>query len=99
MTFPGAGARIFTNEAGEPIGWDYPSDEPYEDWTPDYDSRWQEGFDEGEWCEGCGEEVFYTDNWQCTDDTCPANQVDPNPIPSFFQALQDAINKEPKNGN
>jgi len=33
--FPGAHARVFYNEAGEPLGWDYPSDEPdfdpYED--------------------------------------------------------------------
>lgn len=28
MTFPGAGAQVYYNEAGEPIGWDYPSDEP-----------------------------------------------------------------------
>lgn len=29
MTFPGAGAVVYRNEAGEPIGWDYPShDEP-----------------------------------------------------------------------
>jgi hypothetical protein len=27
--FPGPGAQIYRNEAGEPIGWDYPSyDEP-----------------------------------------------------------------------
>ena len=25
--FPGAGARIIRNEDGEPIGWDYPSDD------------------------------------------------------------------------
>jgi hypothetical protein len=30
--FPGAGARVYYNEAGEPIGWDYPS---YDE--PDYD--------------------------------------------------------------
>lgn len=24
--FPGAGAQVYRNEAGEPIGWDYPSD-------------------------------------------------------------------------
>lgn len=24
MTFPGAGAQIYRNEAGEPTGWDYP---------------------------------------------------------------------------
>lgn len=31
--FPGANARIYRNEAGEPIGWDYPSDEP--EYDPD----------------------------------------------------------------
>jgi hypothetical protein len=38
LMFPGAHARIFRNEDGEPIGWDYPSDdEPYEpdDFLPD----------------------------------------------------------------
>lgn len=30
MTFPGAGARIFRNEAGEVLGWDYPSYDPPE---------------------------------------------------------------------
>jgi hypothetical protein len=24
--FPGPGAQVFYNEAGEPIGWDYPSE-------------------------------------------------------------------------
>lgn len=29
--FPGAGAQIYRNEAGEPIGWDYPgNDDPYD---------------------------------------------------------------------
>jgi len=23
--FPGAGAQVYYNEAGEPVGWDYPS--------------------------------------------------------------------------
>ena len=34
--FPGPGAQIYRNEAGEPLGWDYPSDEPYEpdDYSP-----------------------------------------------------------------
>lgn len=31
--FPGANARVYYNEDGEPLGWDYPS-EPYE---PDWD--------------------------------------------------------------
>jgi hypothetical protein len=26
--FPAAGAEIHYNEAGEPTGWDYPSDDP-----------------------------------------------------------------------
>jgi hypothetical protein len=27
--FPGAGASVYRNDAGEPLGWDYPSyDEP-----------------------------------------------------------------------
>lgn len=35
--FPGAGARVYRNEAGEPLGWDYPSyDEPeYDDFAAD----------------------------------------------------------------
>lgn len=28
--FPGPGAQIYRNEAGEPIGWDYPSYDPPE---------------------------------------------------------------------
>lgn len=36
--FPGAGARVFRNEAGEPIGWDYPDDDPAEhEVEPDWD--------------------------------------------------------------
>lgn len=31
--FPGANATIFANEAGEPVGWDYPDDDP----RPDHD--------------------------------------------------------------
>ena len=30
MTFPGYGAQIYYNEAGEVLGWDYPSSEPYQ---------------------------------------------------------------------
>lgn len=38
MAFPGPGAQVYYNEAGEPIGWDYPSDpEPMDD--EDYDRR------------------------------------------------------------
>lgn len=47
--FPGAGARIFKNEVGEPIGWDYPEYNPdpsqlVDDWYED-DAAWDE--DEG----------------------------------------------------
>lgn len=56
--FPGAGANIYRNEAGEPLGWDYPSyDEPpnpddfdrYDD-DPD-DSDDEDGGDEPLRCE------------------------------------------------
>ena len=52
MTFPGAGAQVYYNEAGEPTGWDYPS---YDE-GPDPDD-----FDEGgdsDWviCGKCGDE-------------------------------------------
>lgn len=34
--FPGPGAQVYYNEAGEPLGWDYPSEpEPHD--GPDYD--------------------------------------------------------------
>lgn len=47
MTFPGANATIYRNEAGEPIGW---SDESYYEPDPDdfYDDRfydWDEDDD------------------------------------------------------
>lgn len=29
--FPGANATIYTNEAGEPIGWDYPSEPEFDE--------------------------------------------------------------------
>jgi hypothetical protein len=45
MTYPGPNAHVYYNEAGEPLGWDYPSeydpndyydDDPY---TPDYEGE------------------------------------------------------------
>lgn len=48
--FPGANAQVYRNEAGEPLGWDYPSysdefynddlyDDRYENWEkPEFDS-------------------------------------------------------------
>lgn len=38
--FPGAGAVIYRNEAGEPLGWDYPSYDEGDSNDPyDYDDR------------------------------------------------------------
>ena len=39
--FPGAGAVVYCNEAGEPLGWDYPSDDPYEA-VDNFESSWLE---------------------------------------------------------
>ena len=36
--FPGPGAQVYYNDAGEPLGWDYPSDDP----DLDYDERAEE---------------------------------------------------------
>jgi hypothetical protein len=49
--FPGAGAQIYYNEAGEVIGWDYPSyDEPEyndDDWfSQNYEDPEPENIDE-----------------------------------------------------
>lgn len=33
--FPGPGAQIYRNEAGEPLGWDYPSEPDYNDHDDD----------------------------------------------------------------
>jgi len=33
--FPGAGAVVYRNEAGEPLGWDYPSEpDPSDSYDP-----------------------------------------------------------------
>lgn len=36
--FPGASAQVFYNEAGEPLGWDYPShdEDPSDFYDDDY---------------------------------------------------------------
>jgi hypothetical protein len=45
--FPGAGASVHYNEAGEPLGWDYPSDDGPDDpgGGPDDDERLDEADD------------------------------------------------------
>jgi len=48
--FPGPGAQIYKNDAGEVLGWDYPPDEPYEEDFEDQERRY--------WaltCNGCGQ--------------------------------------------
>lgn len=43
MNFPTAGARVYYNEAGEPLDWDYPSydapdpDDDYDSYVPEDD--------------------------------------------------------------
>lgn len=56
--FPGPGATIIRNDAGEPLGWDSPS---YDE--PDYDpfdglDPWGDEDDEPEADEDCGREDF-----------------------------------------
>jgi hypothetical protein len=55
--FPGAGARIFTNDAGEVVGWDYPSDpDPADRYDDRDDGPEVEPFE----CK-CGEEIWPDD--------------------------------------
>lgn len=42
--FPGPGAQIYRNEAGEPIGWDYPPD-PRD--PGNIDDHFEDDFDDG----------------------------------------------------
>ena len=65
MTFPGAGAQVYYNEAGEPLGWDYPSYDgrDFEDSERDWEEEeyWRNGGDDEpgtEWviCDECGNE-------------------------------------------
>lgn len=52
MTFPGAGAQVYYNEAGEPLGWD----SPQYDEGPDPDDFDEFESDDYEICDECGEE-------------------------------------------
>jgi hypothetical protein len=53
--FPGPGAQVYYNDAGEPLGWDYPSDEPDydpDDWRPSAqemqnEDDYERGYDDG----------------------------------------------------
>ncbi len=44
--FPGAGAQVYYNEAGEPLGWDYPDLHDYNEW---YDDDGRDEMDEEEY--------------------------------------------------
>jgi len=46
--FPGAGAVVYRNEAGEPLGWDYPSDDPYDSYSEDLDRSREDAWDVAE---------------------------------------------------
>lgn len=46
--FPGAGAQVYYNEAGEPLGWDYPDYDPQYD-DPEYDAYYEDEMSEEEW--------------------------------------------------
>jgi hypothetical protein len=53
MTFPGAGAQVHYNEAGEPLGWDYPEydegpadPDDYDDYDWEDDDDWEDDGDE-----------------------------------------------------
>lgn len=58
--FPGAGAQVYYNEAGEPLGWDYPShDDPYD---PDDFLDRDEDFDD--------EEESDEEDYECNCEVC-----------------------------
>ena len=58
--FPGPNAQVYYNEAGEPLGWDYPSyDEPYEEFEDQERRYWKLT------CEGCG---LHPEDCECGDD-------------------------------
>ncbi len=78
MTFPGAGAQVYYNEAGEPTGWDYPGydDGEYDpdDYLPDDDDDddgWEDDGDEPDIHdpahETCGPPQDVEDRWDSPD--------------------------------
>ena len=42
--FPGYGAQVYRNEAGEVLGWDYPTEPEYD--PDDYLSSWDDDEDD-----------------------------------------------------
>lgn len=53
MNFPTAGARVYRNEAGEPVDWDYPSydapdpDDDYDSYVPEDDDDEDQAVENG----------------------------------------------------
>lgn len=68
--FPGAGAVVYTNDEGEPLGWDYPSydDAPEPD---DYYASWDDDEDECGDCQGCRNDdgCYQDDDYQGGEDS------------------------------
>jgi len=69
--FPGAGATVYRNEAGEPTGWDYPSEPDPNEWADEYD-RWEadddddaDGWAETEGYDGPEDFGFFGDEALC----------------------------------
>lgn len=83
MMFPGARAQVIRNEAGEPIGWDYPPDDD----GPDYDDRDAPDVEPFE-CK-CGEQVWPDD----TDAIVEHYEVCTEPE-SFWAAFGDTLRDE-----
>lgn len=74
--FPGAGASVYYNGAGEPLGWDHPGDEPYDpdDYLPGYeDDDVDDGPDHTKDCD-----TYRDDSLPCTcgADFCGCNDPD-----------------------
>ncbi len=73
MTFPGAGARVFYNEEGEPLGWDYPDyDSPPE---PDDDDYGRDAYPERPGYCNTHDSDWYSDEVVCEGAPDDINQV------------------------
>lgn len=75
--FPGPGAQVYYNDAGEPLGWDYPSDPDPADAYDDRDADYPEV--EPFRCK-CGDEV-----WPDDEDAIVAH-YEICPEPDFFRS-------------
>lgn len=72
MTFPGAGAHVYYNEAGEPLGWDYPD---YDEPPYDTDGGHGQGDEYREYLwEDAEDQIF--DETGATDDQAVADRFD-----------------------